>query len=125
MQEHPSAYMLRQTWCILIQVRDCSFNAAWRSDRLGHWDLVGGILEQKGVLNPIFAVPWVDSACFKIDWLHCCDLGGCKLHEELVPHAGQEAADQTAEPAGADAVGEDAAAVHTEECRRQTATATR
>jgi len=68
-------YMLRQTWCILIQVRDCSFNAAWRSDRLGHWDLVGRILEQKGVLNPIFAVPWVDSACFKIDWLHCCDLG--------------------------------------------------
>jgi hypothetical protein len=39
--------------------------------------------------------------------------GGCRLHGELVPHAGQEAADQTAEPAGADAVGEDAAVVHT------------
>ena len=51
--------------------------------------------------------------------------GGCRLHGELVPHAGQEAADQTAEQAGADAVGEDAAVVHTEEGRRQTATATR
>ena len=60
---------------ILWKVRDCSSNAAWRTSRLGHWDLLKMIRENGQLISPLLQAPWVDTSIFRVDWLHCADLG--------------------------------------------------
>ena len=58
-------------------IQDSSANAVWRTAgyRLDHWQLMLRLLP-KGI-SKLFSCPCLRSECFKIDWLHCCDLGVC------------------------------------------------
>lgn len=49
-------------------------DASWRSQRYSHWDLLQ-VLRAKGHVTPLFRCPFLLAGCFRIDWLHCCDLG--------------------------------------------------
>jgi len=49
-------------------------DAAWRRNRYSHWDLLR-ILREKRHVTPLFRCPGLQASCFRIDWLHCCDLG--------------------------------------------------
>ena len=62
---------------MLQQVREVDSNASWRSSssRLSHWDLMQRILENGQTVSPIFSVPWLTIAAFRIDWLHAADQG--------------------------------------------------
>ena len=57
------------------QVGECSSAAAWRTNRLGHFQLMERMLASGRPVSPVFTIPWLRSSCFKIDWLHCVDLG--------------------------------------------------
>jgi hypothetical protein len=50
-------------------------DAAWRKERLSHWDVLTRIIEKGDPVSPIFAIPFLDTKCFKIDWLHVADQG--------------------------------------------------
>ena len=55
--------------------KDAGPEAAWRKERLSHWDVLTRIIEKGDPVSPIFAIPFLDTKCFKIDWLHVADLG--------------------------------------------------
>ena len=59
----------------LAQVKQVGDDAAWRSERLGHWDVLERILRNGQTVSPLLQVPWVTTAIFRIDWLHCADQG--------------------------------------------------
>ena len=48
---------------------------AWCKERLSHWDVLTRIIEKGDPVSPIFAIPFLDTKCFKIDWLHVADQG--------------------------------------------------
>ena len=54
---------------------DYSSDASWRTNRLNHFQLLERMLASKRAVSPVFTIPWLQSSCFKIDWLHCADLG--------------------------------------------------
>lgn len=56
-------------------VRDCSSDAGWRTQRLSHFDLARRMLEQGLSLSPIMSCPGFKSTCFLLDWLHIVDIG--------------------------------------------------
>jgi hypothetical protein len=49
-------------------------DALWRTQRYSHWDLIR-VLREKGHVSSLFRCPGLRAECFRIDWLHCCDLG--------------------------------------------------
>ena len=49
--------------------------ASWRSQPLGHWELMHRILDKGLPLNGLFACPGLTASQFYIDWLHVADLG--------------------------------------------------
>lgn len=60
----------------LYQVRDVDSTATWRRARRTHWDLLAAIVKSGCELSPLLtAVPFVDASIFRVDWLHCADLG--------------------------------------------------
>ena len=54
---------------------DYSSDASWRTSRLNHFQLLERMLASARAVSPVFTIPWLQSSCFKIDWLHCVDLG--------------------------------------------------
>jgi len=56
-------------------IRKASSSAAWRRSRYDHFGLLAYLRGYRGHVSPLFAVPFLMAICFKIDWLHCCDLG--------------------------------------------------
>ena len=61
--------------CLLPQVREVGSTATWRSQPLSHGECVHRILRSRGKVNPLLTAPWVTTKIFRMDWLHCCDLG--------------------------------------------------
>ena len=59
------------------QVREVGSDAAWRSPghRMTHFQLMVRILQNGCTISSIFKIPWILSDIFRIDWLHCADLG--------------------------------------------------
>ena len=55
--------------------RDTSLGAAWRRDRLDHWGFLARLRHQGRSVSPLFFAPGIRLECWKIDWLHVCDLG--------------------------------------------------
>ena len=49
--------------------------APWRTQRLSHWDVIGGIRAKGKPISPLLQAPWVNVRIFRIDWLHVVDLG--------------------------------------------------
>ena len=56
-------------------IRDTTSAAPWRSERLGHWDLVARMRSQGITPTPLFNAPGVRSSIFRLDWLHVADVG--------------------------------------------------
>ena len=56
-------------------IRQASSEAAWRHNRLSHWELLHRIRSQGNDVSPIFSVPFLSSKQFMIDWLHVADQG--------------------------------------------------
>ncbi len=56
-------------------IRDCSSNAAWRTQELSHWQLLERIRRQGNEISPIFGAPGFRSTCIQVDWMHVADLG--------------------------------------------------
>jgi hypothetical protein len=61
--------------CKPDEMRDVSEQAAWRTSRCSHWQMIRRIRESGAAVSPIFGAPWVETSIFKIDWLHAVDLG--------------------------------------------------
>ena len=56
-------------------MKDFSLQASWRTNRVSHMDFLTR-LHQKGLsASCLFDAPLFDISIFKIDWLHCMDLG--------------------------------------------------
>ena len=58
----------------LADIADASSAAPWRQTRYSHWDVLQIMANKKGI-SPLFSCPFLTVSCFRIDWLHCCDLG--------------------------------------------------
>ena len=56
-------------------IRDTTSAAPWRTERLGHWDLIARMRSQGITPTPVFNAPGVRSSIFRLDWLHVADLG--------------------------------------------------
>ena len=63
--------------CTPAEVSQVSSQASWRQpeSRLTHWDVLQRIIDKGHTLCPLFNAPFVDTTVFRIDWLHCADLG--------------------------------------------------
>ena len=57
------------------EVDDVGPNASWRTRPKTHIQLIADIISRGLSVSPLFAVPWVTSSIFRVDWLHCADLG--------------------------------------------------
>lgn len=64
-----------QCSCTPATLRDVTGDAAWRHERLGHWDVIQKILNNNVEISPIFTIPWIDTSIFRPDWLHAVDQG--------------------------------------------------
>ena len=61
---------------LVYQLRDVGTVAAWRSSPRTHADLLATILASGFQISPLLTlVPWIHSRCFRVDWLHCADIG--------------------------------------------------
>ena len=49
--------------------------AAWRTQPLSHMDMLARIRHQGDRINPLLQLPWIETKCFRPDWLHVADLG--------------------------------------------------
>jgi hypothetical protein len=58
-----------QTW------RQVGQEAAWRTDRLSHWQLLRRMIDNGLTLSPLWGAPCLKSDCFLVDWLHTVDKG--------------------------------------------------
>ena len=59
-----------------IQVHtDIGMAAAWRTARRSKADLETTIMQNVGVVNPMFSLPFMHQDVWRIDWLHAVDLG--------------------------------------------------
>ena len=61
--------------CTPDEVRDVGVGAAWRRNRLSHYQLLQRIIGNGVALSSLLEVPWLKSDCFRVDWLHSADLG--------------------------------------------------
>lgn len=50
-------------------------DARWRHERRDHWGVVSMILNSGEALSPMFAIPWMTTAAFRIVWLRAVDQG--------------------------------------------------
>ena len=57
------------------EVDDVGSNASWRTRPKTHFQLIADIISRGRSVSPLLAVPWVHSSIFRVDWLHCADLG--------------------------------------------------
>ena len=64
--------MLFASWS---KVREYASDSTWRSERPESHEVIRGILERRGSLNPLLEAPWVKTSIFKMDWLHAADQG--------------------------------------------------
>lgn len=58
-----------------LTMREFGSQAAWRSSKTTHWELMQSIRDRGLSVSPLFSSPGVVSDIFAIDWLHCTDLG--------------------------------------------------
>ena len=58
-------------------IRECHADASWREadQRHTHWTLFCKMCEEGKGISSIFSIPFLTTAQFAIDWLHCCDQG--------------------------------------------------
>ena len=76
------------------QVREVGSDARWRNQPLSHNECILRIMRSRGKVNPLLTAPWVKTKIFRMDWLHCADLGctadfiGNFFHEVLPKFAG-------------------------------------
>ena len=58
------------------QANEVGNDASWRSadQRMTHFDLLAYVIAN-GAWNPIWLIPHINARIFRIDWLHCCDMG--------------------------------------------------
>ena len=61
--------------CTPAEIRDVASTAAWRANRLKHWQLLERMVLSGQSISPLFSAPYVRSDIFAIDWLHCADHG--------------------------------------------------
>ena len=54
---------------------DIGRDAAWRTSRLSHNDVICRMLAKGKTVSPFFSIPYVIIEICRIDWLHCCDQG--------------------------------------------------
>lgn len=64
-----------QCTCTPGTLRDVDADAAWRTERLTHWDVIHKIRLNGAPVSPLFSAPWVKTAIFRPDWLHAVDQG--------------------------------------------------
>ena len=60
---------------VMPQVREVDSDATWRSEPLSHAECILRIWQSRGKANPLLTAPWVTTKIFRMDWLHCSDLG--------------------------------------------------
>lgn len=83
--------------------RDVGAEAAWRTNRLGHWQCLSRILRQGHAISTIFGCPGFKTTCCLPDWLHVVDQGcaadflGCLFTHLLTKMPGQNKAAQCAQ----------------------------
>ena len=71
-------------------------SATWRSEPLSNAECIFRILNSRGHVNPLLTAPWVNTRIFRMDWLHCADLGitadfiGNFFHEVLELYPGNK-----------------------------------
>ena len=60
----------------ITQADEVGNDASWRSadQRMTHFDLLAYVIAN-GAWNPIWLIPHINARIFRIDWLHCCDMG--------------------------------------------------
>jgi hypothetical protein len=61
---------------LFLKAHAVGMDADWRKDenRLHHWGLMAYIMSNTA-LNPIWKIPYIQARVFRIDWLHCADMG--------------------------------------------------
>ena len=64
--------------CTPAEIRDVASTAAWRANRLTHWQLLERMVLSGESISPLFSAPYIRSDIFAIDWLHCADHGVTK-----------------------------------------------
>ena len=71
------ACLLFRRWLLFChpEVDDVGSNASWRTRPKTHFQLIADIISRGRSVSPLLAVPWVHSSIFRVDWLHCADLG--------------------------------------------------
>ena len=59
------------------EIHQVESTAPWRqpSNRMDHPRMMTRLYARHHELSPIFGIPFVESGSFKVDWLHCVDLG--------------------------------------------------
>jgi len=55
--------------------RDYTLDAAWRSNRCSHYQLLARMAQQGYMPSKLWGIPFLTSEQVLIDWLHCADLG--------------------------------------------------
>jgi hypothetical protein len=63
--------------CTPGQLREVGADAPWRAPaaRLDTWGLLARMRANGAVVSPLWAAPWLQSRCFRVDWLHAVDQG--------------------------------------------------
>lgn len=63
--------------CGLQQLREASFESSWRDPehRLSHWQFLAKQHQLGRTTSTLFSTPFLQTKCFLVDWLHCCDKG--------------------------------------------------
>ena len=63
--------------CTPAQLRDVGSDATWRQpdQRFDAWSFLRSQIVSRGTISPLFEVPWLTNAQFRVDWLHCADQG--------------------------------------------------
>ena len=56
-------------------IKKCTSDARWKTNRCGHFDMVHRLLEKGLTLSPLLGCPYFRTTCFLVDWLHCADIG--------------------------------------------------
>ena len=62
-------------YCKPDDLRDVGSDARWRANRVDLWTLLRKLRANNINPSPLFDVPWVTNAIFRMDWLHCVDQG--------------------------------------------------
>ncbi len=57
------------------QLEHQGLDAPWRRQRRSKMDLIHSLLSNNIPVSPMLSFPWIDQACWRLDWLHVADLG--------------------------------------------------